>query len=213
MQRWTLGPIAVDQRMPCLRNCRLRLRPSERKRSTSSLEAPAKKKMSSKSRCRTSSASLCGKPVFCTSSRGESDRRVTTGTPVSWERVCRASAAAGRASATGMQVKRPRRMVAAFFRNERMRVAVFAAGIVELETRAVGQPDGGNGFVVECRGEFIEALKAASPQGDQFINSNVEDTGRLTQSRLRSGEAYSIGIWKDAGPQKAKKAGRVFCPP
>src|SRR6266702_5415631 len=93
---------------------------------------------------------------------------------------------------------------AAVFRNERMRVAVFAAGIVELETRAVGQPDGGNGFVVECRGEFIEALKAASPQGNQFINSNVEDTGRLTQSRLRSGEAYSIGIWKDAGLRKEK---------
>src|SRR5258708_27486085 len=102
---------------------------------------------------------------------------------------------------------------AAVLRNERMRVAVCAAGIVELEPRAVGQPDGGNGFVVEGCGKLIEALKAASPQGDQFINSNVEDTGRLTQARLRSGEAHSIGIGKDAGLRKRKKAGRMFCPP
>src|SRR5260370_29427190 len=102
---------------------------------------------------------------------------------------------------------------AAVFRDEGMSMAVFAAGIVELETRAAGQPDGGNGFVVECRGEFIETQEAASPQGDQFINSDVEDTGRLTQARLRSGEAYSIGIWKDAGLRRRKKAGRMFCPP
>ena len=48
----------------------------------------------------------------------ESERKVTRGTPVSWESVCRASAAAGRASATGMQVKRPSRNVAAFLVRE-----------------------------------------------------------------------------------------------
>jgi hypothetical protein len=47
-----------------------------------------------------------------------------------------------------------------------MGVAVFAAGIVELEPRAAGQPYGGNGFVVECRGEFIKAAEADSPEGD-----------------------------------------------
>src|SRR6267143_6601994 len=59
---------------------------------------------------------------------------------------------------------------AAIFRNERMSVAVFAAGIVELKPRAAGQPDGGNGFVVEGRGEFIEAAEAGSPEGDERIN-------------------------------------------
>src|SRR6266700_928925 len=101
---------------------------------------------------------------------------------------------------------------AAVFRNERMRVAVFAAGIVELETRAVGQPDGGNGFVVECRGEFIEALKAASPQGDQFINSNVEDTGCLTQARLRIGEAPFYRNLERRWAAESKKGGQSVLP-
>jgi hypothetical protein len=48
-----------------------------------------------------------------------------------------------------------------------MGVAVFAASLVELETRAAGEPDGGDGFVVERRGEFIEAKEAASPEGDK----------------------------------------------
>jgi hypothetical protein len=56
---------------------------------------------------------------------------------------------------------------AAVFRNEGMGVAVFAASLVELETRAAGEPDGGDGFVVERRGEFIEAKEAASPEGDK----------------------------------------------
>jgi len=59
-----------------------------------------------------------GKPVFWTSSRGESERKVTTGTPVSRESVCKASAAAGRTSATGMHVNRPRRNVAALLVRE-----------------------------------------------------------------------------------------------
>src|SRR5712692_10705751 len=46
---------------------------------------------------------------------------------------------------------------AAVFRNEGLGVAVLAGRIVELETRAACKPDCGNGFVIECRGEFIEA--------------------------------------------------------
>src|SRR5258707_8395659 len=95
-----------------------------------------------------------------------------------------------------------------------MRVGVFAAGIVELETRTAGQPDGGNGFVVECRGEFIEAREAASAEGDQSINGDVEDTGRLAQARLRSCEAHSIRNSK-AGRFRGKRneAGRGIWPP
>jgi len=78
---------------------------------------------------------------------------------------------------------------AAIFRNVGVGVTMFAAGLVELETRAVGEPDGGNGFVVESRGEFIEAREAAAPDGDQGVNGDVEDAGRLAQARLRSDEA------------------------
>jgi hypothetical protein len=56
---------------------------------------------------------------------------------------------------------------AALFRNVWMGVAMFAAGLVELETRAGGKPDGGNGFVVESRGELIEAGEAGAPNGDE----------------------------------------------
>jgi hypothetical protein len=62
---------------------------------------------------------------------------------------------------------------AAVFRNEWMGVAVFAAGIVELEARAAGQPYGGNTLVVEGRCEFIEATMAGTPEGDECINSDV----------------------------------------
>src|SRR6266403_2920357 len=94
-----------------------------------------------------------------------------------------------------------------------MRVAVFTTRIVELETRSAGHPDGRNGLVVERGGEFIESRDAASPQRNQGINSDVEDAGRLPHARLRSGEAYSIGIWRVARSEQKKKAGRRNCPP
>jgi len=68
---------------------------------------------------------FCGRPVFVRSSRGESELKVKRATPViRRESVCRASAAAGRACATGMHLKRPRRKVAApLVREASMRAA------------------------------------------------------------------------------------------
>jgi len=102
---------------------------------------------------------------------------------------------------------------AAVFSNEGVRMTVFTAGVVELESRAAGQPDGRNALVIERRGEFIEAMDAASPEGNQCINRNVENAGRLAQARLRSCEAHSIGILKGAVFLERKKAGRSLCPP
>ena len=36
--------------------------------------------------------------------------------------------------------------------------------------------------MVEGRSEFVEAMKAASPDGNQDINGDVEDAGGLAQS-------------------------------
>src|SRR6266478_4639772 len=118
-----------------------------------------------------------------------------------------------RGAGCGSQVEIVLRKIncAAIFRDKGMSVAMFAAGIVELKTRAAGQPNGGNGFVVESRGEFIETLEAGSPQGDQCINSDVEDARSLTQTGLRTGEAYSTGIRKiTCAPQK--KGGQIVLP-
>ncbi len=93
-----------------------------------------------------------------------------------------------------------------------MRVAVFATRIVELEARSAGQPDGGNGLVVESGGEFIESRDAASLLRNQGINSDVEDAGRLAQARLRSGEAYSIGIPQVAAFVAKEKGGQKKLP-
>src|SRR5258708_6826801 len=54
---------------------------------------------------------------------------------------------------------------AAVFRDEAMRVPVLSAGVIELEPRAAGQPDGGDGFMIEGPCEIIEALEACSPKG------------------------------------------------
>src|ERR1700732_72827 len=93
-----------------------------------------------------------------------------------------------------------------------MRVAVFTTRIVELETRSAGQPDGRNGLVVECGGEFIESRDAASSQRNQGIDRDVEDAGRLAQARLRSGEAYSIGIPQVAALVAKEKGGQKKLP-
>jgi hypothetical protein len=100
----------------------------------------------------------------------------------------------------------------AVFRNEGMHVSVFSARIVELETRSAGQPDGGNGLVVECGGEFIESRDAASSHRNQGINRDVEDAGRLAQARLRSGEAYSTGIPQVAALGAKEKGGQKKLP-
>ena len=55
---------------------------------------------------------------------------------------------------------------ATVFRDKGLGVTVFAAGVVELETRTASKPDGGNGFVIECRGELIEAMEAVSAKGN-----------------------------------------------
>src|SRR6267154_3956632 len=102
---------------------------------------------------------------------------------------------------------------AAVFRDKGLGVAVFPAGIVESETRTVSKPDGGNGFVIECRGEFIQAMETVSAEGNQRIDSDVKHTGCLAQAWLRTSGVHSIGICKGAGLGKIKKAGRLLCPP
>src|SRR5260370_15562607 len=92
-------------------------------------------------------------------------------------------------------------------------VAVFPAGIVKLETRAASKPDGGNGFVIEHRSEFIQAREAVSAEGNQRIDSDVEHIGCLAQAWLRTSGVHSSGICKGAGLRKIKKAGRLLCPP
>ncbi len=75
---------------------------------------------------------------------------------------------------------------AAVFCNKGLGVAVFATGIVELETRAASQPDCGNGFVIECGGEFIEAMETVSSEGNQRIDSDVKHIGCLAQAKTPS---------------------------
>ncbi|PYT54613.1 MAG: hypothetical protein DMG43_05650 [Acidobacteria bacterium] len=69
-----------------------------------------------------------------------------------------------------------------------MHVAMFAAGIVKLETRAGGQPDSGDASVVQGRSEFVEAMDGTTPLGNQRVDGDVEDTGCLAQVQLRSVE-------------------------
>src|SRR5258706_11995910 len=102
---------------------------------------------------------------------------------------------------------------AAVFRDKGLGVAVFPAGIVELETRAASKPDGGNGFVIECCGEFIQTREAVSAKGNQRIDSDVEHIGCLAQVWLRTSGVHSSGICKGAGLGKIKKACRLLSPP
>src|SRR2546430_16012511 len=55
-------------------------------------------------------------------------------------------------------------------------------------------------------------MDAASPEGNQCINRNVEDAGRLAQARLRSCEVHSIGILKAAAFLGNKKGGQIALP-
>jgi len=74
----TLGPMAADQRTPCWRNCRFRLRPLPGI-SGLRIRGAGKEKNISKSRCRASSASLCADHVLHKFA-GREERKVTTGT-------------------------------------------------------------------------------------------------------------------------------------
>src|SRR5260370_11146637 len=102
---------------------------------------------------------------------------------------------------------------AAIFCDKRLGVTVFAAGIVELETRAASKPDRGNGFGIERRSEFIEAMETLSAEGNQRIHGDVKDIGCLAQTWLRNRVVHSIGTCEGAGPLKTKKSGSVLCPP
>jgi hypothetical protein len=62
---------------------------------------------------------------------------------------------------------------AAVFRDEGVRVGVLAAGLIELETRAAGEPNGRKGLVIEGGSEFVKARVAFSFEGNQFINGDV----------------------------------------
>src|SRR5258708_36623410 len=101
---------------------------------------------------------------------------------------------------------------AAIFCDKRLGVTVFAAGIVELETRAASKPEGGNGFVIERRSEFIEAMETGSPEGNQRIDGDVKDIGCVAQTWLRNRVVHSIGTCEVAVPRKRKKAGRLLGP-
>src|SRR5437899_2600040 len=94
-----------------------------------------------------------------------------------------------------------------------MDVTVFATGIVELEARAAGKPDGGDACLVERRSEFIEAGSRLSAYGDQGINSDIENTRRLAHAKLRNSGDDSIGIPLTTSADRQKKAGRSICPP
>jgi len=100
-----------------------------------------------------------------------------------------------RGAGRGPQVEIVLRQIdrAAIFSDEGMRVAVFAAGIVELETR--------NGWSARRAGMASwssAAVNSSRPgrlpprRGIRAFNGDVEDTGRLAQARLRSCEAHSI---------------------
>src|SRR6266852_1491140 len=105
-----------DQRVPRGRRSKLRDFACCWKRMRSASLAPAKKKYSSKSRSARRAASRGARPVFWESSRGVRVRSGTTATPVSSASDSRASAAAGKGVAAGIQVKRARRMVRSGFR-------------------------------------------------------------------------------------------------
>src|SRR5882757_4748718 len=102
---------------------------------------------------------------------------------------------------------------AALFCDKGLSVAVFPAGIVELETRAASKPDGGNGLVIESRSEFIQTREAVSAKRNQRIDGDVEHIGCLAQVWLRTSGVHSSGICKGAGLRKTEKAGRLLCPP
>src|SRR6267143_3936148 len=104
---------------------------------------------------------------------------------------------------------------AALFCDKGLSVAVFPAGIVELETRAASEPDCGNGFVIEHRSEFIQAKEAVSAEGNQSIDSDVEHIGCLAQVWLRTSEsilaeyvkAQVSGKWKRRADCSARLMG------
>src|SRR5207245_7554923 len=77
---------------------------------------------------------------------------------------------------------------AAILGDEGMRVAMFAAGIVKLETGAGGQPDSGDASVVQGRSEFVEAMGGTTRFGNQRVCGDVEGTGWLAQAQRRSVE-------------------------
>src|SRR6266849_2082126 len=101
---------------------------------------------------------------------------------------------------------------AAIFCDKGLAVAVFPAGIVELETRAASKPDGGNGFVIESRREFIQTMEAVSAKGNQHIDSDVKHIGCLAQAGLRTSGVHSSGICKSAVHRKIKKGGQIALP-
>src|SRR6266446_5682040 len=104
---------------------------------------------------------------------------------------------------------------AAVFCDKGLGVAVFPAGIVELETRAASKPDGGNGFMIEHRSELIQAKEAVSAEGNQSIDSDLEHIGCLAQVWLRTSEsilaeyvkALVSGKWKRRADCSARLMG------
>src|SRR5713101_948728 len=93
-----------------------------------------------------------------------------------------------------------------------MDVTVSAAGIVELEARAAGKPDGGDACMVERRSEFIEVGSTLSAYGDQGINSDIENARRLAHAKLRNSGDNSIGIPLTTRADRQKKGGQNDLP-
>ncbi len=66
--------------------------------------------------------------------------------------------------------------------------------------------------MVEGRSEFVEAMKAASPDGNQDINGDVEDAGGLAQSEAPElGDPFYRGFERCCVLGK-KKGGQIALP-
>jgi len=85
---------------------------------------------------------------------------------------------------------------AAIFRDKGMSVAMFAAGIVELKTRAAGQQTAGMASWSSLAVSSSRPWRLAPRKGINASTGDVEDARSLTQTGLRTGEAYSTGIRK-----------------
>lgn len=125
---------------------------------------------------------------------------------------------------------------ASVFRNERMGMPQLSPRLVELHSRAAGQPNRGDSFVVQRRREFIKSSDNFPALRKQGINRNVENARSLSQTNLQnrnsnsneigaplaeqqqilaksaSSAAEKGGLWEQQGKSRnaSKKGGQKF---
>jgi hypothetical protein len=106
----------------------------------------------------------------------------------------------------GRQVKVTLRQInrAAVFSDEGLSVAVFAAGIIELEPGTAGQPHGGNACVIKRRCEFVKAMEAVSTKRNQRVDGEIKDIGCLAQSVSEAACTILTEYWNAHGSGKQK---------